>query len=280
MKTLLVVGSGTMGSGIAQTAAQHGLNVILHNPRGASAQRGLEIIGKSLARQVEKGKISQADLHAALGRITCAADFSSAREAEAVVEATPENLELKQNLFHNLDKFFKPEVLLGSATSGLSITEIAARTAWPDRVIGLHFFNPAPAIPLIEIVRGARTSDETCEKAMQLARDLGKTPVLVNDGPGFVVSRILAPMMNEAIMILGEGLASAEDIDAAMKLGARHPMGPLALADLVGLDMVLGMLGGLHGDTKDSRYRPAPLLLQMVRAGKLGRKSGEGFFKY
>lgn len=280
MKTILVIGSGTMGGGIAHSAAQNGYKTYLYNPREASWRQGIGKIEKRLAGQVERGKLTAEDKEAILERISGCSDLKEAEGAEIVVEAVPEKMELKKEEFQYLDSLFPPSVLLGTTTSSLSITEIASATMHPERVIGLHFFNPVPVMSLLEIIRGARTSEESYQRSLELAKDLGKTPVSVNDGPGFVVSRILVPMINEAALICGEGLASAADIDTAMMLGANHPMGPLALGDLIGLDTCLKVLDILYTDTKDSRYRPAPVLLKLVRAGLYGRKSGEGFFKY
>lgn len=280
MKTLLIIGSGTMGAGLAQCAAASGLNALLFNPREASWQKAVAGIEKRLNGQVERQKISPEQKAATLGRISGISRLGEARDVDMVVEAAPENMHLKKEIFADLDAAFAPPVILGSSTSSLSITEIASAAKRPERVIGLHFFNPVPVMSLLEIIRGARTDEATYKKSLELAQKMGKTAVTVNDGPGFVVSRVLVPMINEAAMIYGEGLASAADIDTAMMLGANHPMGPLALGDLIGLDTCLKVLDVLYGDTRDSRYRPAPALLQKVRAGLYGRKSGEGFFNY
>lgn len=280
MKTILVVGSGIMGTGIAQTAANFGCNVLVYGPRGESVRAGIGVIEKRLAARVDKGKIRPEDKKEILARIRGIGDLADAKGASVAIEAAPEKMDLKKSIHHELDKLFPPQVMLGSTTSSLSITEIASKTEHPERVIGLHFFNPVPAMALLEVIKGARTSEATRLKALELAQKLGKTAVSVNDAPGFVVSRVLVPMINEAAMIYGEGVASAEDIDTAMRLGANHPMGPLALGDMIGLDTCLKVLDVLYSDTKDTRYRPAPALLKKVRAGLYGKKAGEGFFKY
>ena len=280
MNTLLVIGSGTMGAGLVLCAAQKGCKAYLYNPREASCKKALAELGKRLSSQVERQKISAAEKDAITGRVVGITALAAAQGVDLVIEAAPENMALKKEIFRELDQSFAPPVILGTTTSSLSITEIASAAKNPERVIGLHFFNPVPVMALLEIIRGARTADETYAKALELAKILEKTAVTVNDGPGFVVSRVLVPMINEAAMIYGEGLAGAADIDTAMMLGAGHPMGPLALGDLIGLDTCLKVLDVLYNDTRDSRYRPAPALLQKVRAGLFGRKTGEGFFKY
>jgi 3-hydroxybutyryl-CoA dehydrogenase len=237
-------------------------------------------IEKNLARLVEKGKLQAADKDAILARIEGIVDLGAARDADLAIEAAVEDMAVKKLIFGELDSTLKPEALLASNTSGLSITEIAATTRRPGQVIGMHFFNPAPVMGLIEVTRGVATSDATYDAIMDLARSLGKTPVTVHEAPGFVVNRILIPLVNEAAFVLSEGTASAEDIDTAMKLGANHPMGPLALGDLIGLDVCQAIMDTLRQETGDPKYRTAPVIRKLVRAGKLGRKTREGFFKY
>jgi 3-hydroxybutyryl-CoA dehydrogenase len=280
MKTVLILGAGAMGSGIAQVVAQSGCKVFLRDIKDEFVAKGLAGIGKNLGKLVEKGKMQAADKDAVLGRITGTVDISKAKDADFVIEAAIEDMALKKTIYAELDSVLKPEAVLATNTSSLSITEIGAATKRPDKVIGMHFFNPAPVMALIEVIRGIATSDATYNSTMELARSFGKTPVTVHEAPGFVVNRILIPLINEGAFVLSEGTASAEDIDTAMKLGANHPMGPLALGDLIGLDVCQAIMDVLYKETGDPKYRTAPIIRKMVRAGKLGRKTGEGFFKY
>ena len=280
MKTILVLGAGAMGSGIAQVAAQSGYTVILRDIKEEFVANGIKSITKGLDRQVEKGKMEAAQRDAIMGRISGAVDIAAAKHADFVIEAAVENMDIKKVIFKELDAVMQPNAILATNTSSLSVTEVAASTSRPDKVIGMHFFNPAPVMALIEVIRGHVTSDETYNATMELSKVMGKSPVTVHEAPGFVVNRILIPMINEAAFVLAESVASAEDIDTAMKLGANHPMGPLALGDLIGLDVCLAIMETLLKETGDPKYRPAPLMHKMVRANKLGRKTGQGFFKY
>lgn len=280
LKTIGVIGAGTMGNGIAQTCAICGYDVIMQDVSDAALQRGLSTIEKSLGRLVSKEKISQAECDAAMGRIQVTSDIHAMADRDLVIEAASENLEIKLSVFTQLNEICADRTILATNTSSLSLTRIAAASGRDDRVIGMHFFNPVPLMALVEVIRALQTSDQTYQAIEALAKDLGKTPVSVKDSPGFVVNRMLVPMINEAVFILYEGLAQAEDIDAAMKLGAAHPMGPLALADMIGLDVCLWVMDVLHQEFGDSKFRPCPLLKQMVDAGYLGRKSGRGFYTY
>jgi 3-hydroxybutyryl-CoA dehydrogenase len=275
-----VIGAGTMGNGIAQVFAMHGHAVRMVDISAQALERGLETVKGSLARLVKKGTLSQDQADAALGRIAVATTVEAARDAEFVVEAASENPGLKYALFEELDRVSPPDTILSTNTSSISITAIAARTRRPDRVIGMHFMNPVPVMPLVEVIRGHATSEATTRTVMDLARALGKTPVAVNDYPGFVSNRVLMPMINEAIFCVMEGVATPEAVDTVMKLGMAHPMGPLALADLIGLDTCLAILEVLHQGLGDDKYRPCPLLRRMVAAGELGRKTGKGFYTY
>ncbi|HPM72895.1 MAG TPA: 3-hydroxybutyryl-CoA dehydrogenase [Spirochaetales bacterium] len=277
---VMVLGAGTMGSGIAQAFALSGYQVIVRDLEQAFVDKGIAGVAKSLDRIVAKGNLSDGDRKAALARLSGTTDLATAAEVDLVVEAAVENMAIKKAVFAELDGVCKPEAILATNTSSLSITEIASATKRPDKVIGMHFFNPVPMMKLVEVIKGLATSDETKRTVVELCGKLGKTPVEVNEAPGFVVNRILVPMINEAIGILADGVASAEDIDAAMKLGANHPIGPLALADLIGNDVNLAIMETLYDEFGDTKYRPHPLLRKMVRAGLLGRKSGKGFFDY
>ncbi|MDF2838014.1 MAG: mmgB [Paenibacillus sp.] len=269
-----------MGSGIAVTAAEAGVEVLLHDLSPERAQEGLAGLRRQAERDVAKGKKSEAEANVTLGRIAIAADLGEAANAELVIEAIVENLEAKLELFGRLDGITSEATILASNTSALPITELAAATGRPDRVVGIHFMNPVPVMPLVELVRGLATSDETCLQAERFARQLGKTPVEAGDSPGFVSNRVLMPMINEAIFCVYEGVAAPEAVDAIMKLGMRHPMGPLALADLIGLDTCLAIMEVLHLGFGDPKYRPCPLLRKYVQAGWLGKKSGRGFYAY
>ncbi len=280
LKNIGVIGAGTMGNGIAQICAIRGYNVIMQDVSDSVAQKGLHALGVSLERLVKKDKITQEASVQALGRIQTTTDIEALAECDLVVEAASENMDVKLPIFSKLHAICQESAILASNTSSLSLTRIAAASGRPDRVIGMHFFNPVPLMALVEVIRALQTSDETYTAVELLARDLGKTPVSVKDSPGFVVNRMLVPMINEAAFILYEGLANAEDIDAAMKLGAAHPMGPLALADMIGLDVCLWVMDVLHQEFGDSKFRPCPLLKQKVDAGYLGRKTGRGFHDY
>lgn len=280
MKKIGVLGTGTMGAGIIQVLAQSGYEVVLRARRQTSVDKGMATVEKNLERLVGKGKLTAEEKAEVMGRIQGSTDIQIVADADLIIEAATEEMESKKALFAELDQLCKPGTILATNTSSLSITEIASSTNRPDKIIGMHFFNPVPAMKLVEIIKGLTTSDETRETILDLTRKLGKTPVDVEEAPGFVVNRVLIPMINEGIGILADGVAKAEDIDQAMMLGANHPMGPLALGDLVGLDVCLAIMEVLHAEFGDDKYRPHPLLKKMVRAGKLGRKSGEGFYNY
>ncbi|AMR32788.1 3-hydroxybutyryl-CoA dehydrogenase [Mucilaginibacter sp. PAMC 26640] len=281
MKNITVIGSGTMGNGIAHTFAQNGFAVSLVDISEIALAKAMATIAANLDRQIKKGTIDEAAKIATLGNIkTCTDIYEGAANADLVVEAATENREIKLNLFKQLSSICKPEVILASNTSSISITEIAAATNTPGNVIGMHFMNPVPVMKLVEVIRGYATTDEVTKSVMQLAEQLGKSPVEVNDYPGFVANRILMPMINEAIYTLFEGVAGATEIDTVMKLGMAHPMGPLQLADFIGLDVCLAILNVLHKGFGNPKYAPCPLLVNMVMAGHLGVKAGKGFYSY
>jgi 3-hydroxybutyryl-CoA dehydrogenase len=275
-----VLGAGTMGAGIAQAFASAGLTVVLRDVSDALVASGVATIQKNLDRQVSKGTLSEIEHQAILGRVESATDLEAVAECDLIVEAIIEQMDIKKTVFEALDKTCKAETIFVSNTSSLSITEIASATNRPERVMGMHFFNPASIMKLVELIRGIATSQETVDAVQAVAMEIGKQPIEVAEAPGFVVNRILVPMINEAVGILAEGLASPQDIDAAMKLGANHPMGPLTLADMIGLDVCLAVMDVFHQEFGDSKYRTHPLLRKYVRAGWLGRKSGKGFYDY
>jgi 3-hydroxybutyryl-CoA dehydrogenase len=281
MQNIAVIGAGTMGNGIAHVFAQNGFKVNLIDISQASLDRGIATIDKNLSRQVAKGGIDEAAKAATLANITTHTDSKSGlATADLVVEAATENVDLKLKIFRDMDEFCKPEAILASNTSSISLTLIAAATKRPEQVIGMHFMNPVPVMKLVEIIRGYATSDATTAAVVEMSKNLSKVPVECNDYPGFVANRILMPMINEAIISLFEGVAGVKEIDTIMKLGMAHPMGPLKLADFIGLDVCLSIMKVLHDGFGNSKYAPCPLLVNMVRAGKLGAKSGEGFYDY
>ena len=280
MKQIVVIGAGTMGNGIAHTAAASGFDVTLIDVAEVFLERGMATIAKNLQRGVDKGKMTAEDKQQILGRIRATSDVTAAAGADIVIEAIIENLAAKTQLFAQLDALTGPDCILASNTSSISITKIAAATKRPDKVIGMHFMNPVPVMTLVEVIRGIATSDETYARVAELSKQMGKTAIEVNDYPGFISNRVLMPMINEAIFALFEGVATAESIDGVMKLGMNHPMGPLTLADFIGLDVCLAILRVLEEGFGDPKYRPCPLLVKMVDAGWLGRKSGRGFYDY
>jgi 3-hydroxybutyryl-CoA dehydrogenase len=275
-----VLGAGTMGNGIAQVFAQGGHPVVLRDLDQKALDRAMGQVDKSLGKLAEKGKLTAEERAAALGRIRATTSIDEVADAELVIEAVVENLQVKQQVFGELDRLTRPEAILASNTSSISITKLGAATRRPENVIGMHFMNPVPLMALVEVIRGQATSDATMMTVMDLSRALGKTPVEVNDFPGFVANRVLMPMINEAVFAVYEGVARPEAIDQVMKLGMNHPMGPLTLADFIGLDVCLAILEVLHDGLGDPKYRPCPLLRRMVDAGWLGRKSGRGFYTY
>jgi len=275
-----IVGAGTMGNGIAQACATKGIKVVMVDISEAAVQKGLATISASLDRLIKKEKITADDKSAALGLITASTVYEDLKSAQLVIEAATENEALKTKILQQLDGLLAPEVILATNTSSISITKLAAVTQRPDRFIGMHFFNPVPMMALVEIIRGLQTSNATHDAVKAMAEHLGKSPITVKNAPGFVVNRILVPMINEAFFVLAEGLASPEDIDAGMKLGCNHPIGPLALADMIGLDVCLAVMNVYFDEFNDSKYRPCPLLKEMVAAGFLGRKTGRGVYTY
>jgi len=280
MEKIAVIGAGQMGNGIAQVAASAGYDVLMVDIKQDFVDKGLSTIEKSLSKLVSKERMTQSDANDTLARISTSIDRNDCRDADLVVEAVPEVLDLKTSIFAELDKICKPECILASNTSSISISTIANSTTRPDKVIGMHFMNPVPIMKLVEIINGDKTSNATNAAVVSAAEHMGKTALSCNDSPGFISNRILCPMLNEAILALEEGVAKPEAIDGIMKLGMNHPIGPLALSDLIGLDTVLHIMNVLHDGLGDDKYAPAKLLQEMVVEGKLGRKSGEGFYKY
>jgi len=280
IETVGIIGAGTMGNGIAQICAAAGLNVVMTDISDAAVAKGLAVVDKSLERLVNKQKLSAADHKSALARINGTTDKTKLTNCDLVIEAATENEDLKVKILKDLCATLQPRALVATNTSSISITKLAAATDRPDRFIGMHFFNPVPLMALLELIRGLQTSDDTHARAMEFAKRVGKVPITAKNSPGFAVNRILCPMINEAIFALQEGIASAEDIDAGMKLGCNHPIGPLALADMIGLDTMLSVMEVFYGGFNDPKYRAAPLLKEMVAAGHLGRKTGRGFYNY
>jgi len=280
VRTIGIIGAGTMGSGIAQVAAIEGLDVVLVDNSEAALEKGFASVTRNLDRLVAKEKLTATDKGVAIKRITRSVGYNSLRSADLVIEAATENPALKTTILRQIDQLVRPDAIIATNTSSISITRLASEIGRPERFIGLHFFNPVPVMPLVEVVRGLQTSDATHEAVEALAQQLGKTPITVKNSPGFVVNRILLPMLNEAFFVLAEDEADATSIDDAMKLGCNHPIGPLALADLIGLDVLLSVMQTIHDEFDDSKYRPAPLLKELVAAGYFGRKSGRGVYRY
>ena len=280
IQTIGVIGAGTMGNGIAQACAVSGLSVVMVDVDAAAVHRGIAAVSASFDRLVKKDKLTAQAKDSAMARIQGSTDYAALKPAQLVIEAATENEGLKRKILAQLDDLLPPETLVATNTSSISITKLAAATKRPDRFIGMHFFNPVPMMALVEVIRGLQTSDATHDAVFAMAKSLGKTPITVKNAPGFVVNRILVPMINEAFFVLAEGLASAEDIDAGMKLGTNQPIGPLALADMIGLDVCLAVMNVYVEEYADSKYRPAPLLKEMVAAGWLGRKTGRGVYAY
>ncbi|WCM87687.1 3-hydroxybutyryl-CoA dehydrogenase [Acidovorax sp. NCPPB 3576] len=278
--TVGIIGAGTMGNGIAQACAVSGIHAVMVDISEAAVQKGLATVAGSLDRLIKKEKITAADKDAALARIRTSTNYDDLKAAQIVIEAATENHELKVKILKQIDALVAPQVIIASNTSSISITQLAAATSRPDRFIGMHFFNPVPMMALVEIIRGLQTSDATHDTVKALSEALGKSPITVKNAPGFVVNRILVPMINEAFFVLAEGLATPEDIDAGMKLGCNQPIGPLALADMIGLDVCLAVMNVYLTEFGDSKYRPCPLLKEMVAAGRLGRKTGHGVYAY
>lgn len=277
---ICVIGTGTMGHGIAQVFAQAGHQVLLKGRSEASLAKARKAIDKNLSRMVEKGKMEASQKEAVLGNIKDTLQYEDCCHSDLVIEAIAEDMATKHEVFRLLDGICKPEAILATNTSSLSVTEVAAATGRPEKVVGMHFFNPVPAMKLVEVIKGKLTSEDVHDRVFALSQEIGKTPVSVEEAPGFVVNRILIPLVNEGIGILADGVAKKEEIDAAMKLGANHPMGPLELGDLIGLDVCLAIMEVLYNEFGDSKYRPHPLLRKMVRANQLGRKTGIGFYDY
>lgn len=280
MKKIGVLGAGTMGSGIAQVIAQSGYEVILRDIKKEFVEKGLKGIEKNLDRSVKKERITEKDEEETLENISTTTEVEDLKDVDLVIEAVNEDMDLKKKIFKELDEVINEDAILASNTSALSITEIANITERPSKIVGVHFFNPVPIMKLVELIRGISTSDETFEEVKSFVEELGKSGVEVNEAPGFIVNRILVPMINEAAFMLNEGVASAKDIDKAMKLGANHPIGPLALGDMIGLDVCLAIMETLYEEFADPKYRPCPLIRKKVRAGQLGRKTKEGFYSY
>ena len=280
IQTVGIIGAGTMGSGIAQACAVCGINVIMVDIKQEALDKGVATVASSFDRLIKKEHLTLEQKNSALSKITTSTNYETLKTSQLVIEAATENYELKVKILKQIDAFIPPEVIIASNTSSISITELAATTSRPDRFVGMHFFNPVPMMALVEIIRGLDTSDKTHNAVEELAKTLGKSPITVKNAPGFVVNRILVPMINEAIFVLAEGLASPEDIDQGMKLGCNHPIGPLALADLIGLDVCLAVMEVYLKEYGDSKYRPCPLLREMVAAGYLGRKTGRGVYTY